>query len=320
MPKGFNYFDIRRAREAHVSGKNITASLREQKGVPSNSPEILEIAYDLQAGSYIDYVRKNSEKSGAYCSQLANILGHYLSRSSSLLDVGTGELTTISQVVTRLPQMPEKVFAFDISWSRIYKGVQHAQQLIGQEFMRFYPFVAEIGEIPLPDKSVSITTSNHALEPNGGRLTELLAELFRVTSETVILFEPCYEINSAEGKERMDALGYIKNIDGAVENLGGRVLKKIKIDNPINPLNPTVAFVIQPKSPNSSNSSSSFASKNNAFSVPGTSMPLESIEGFLFSNDVGLSYPILKGIPVLRSNLAILSTSLTEVSGAAQRA
>jgi len=320
MAKRIQYFDIRRAREAYASGQNITASLREQKGVQSNSPEILEIAYDLQAGSYIDYVKNNSERSSAYCSQLAGVLGSYVTQSSSLLDVGTGEFTTISQVVTRLPQMPKEVFAFDISWSRIYKGVQHARQLIGQEFSRFHPFVAEIGEIPLPDKSVSITTSNHALEPNGGRLTELLAELFRVTSETVILFEPCYEINSAEGKRRMDALGYIKNIDGTVENLGGRVLEKIKIDNPINPLNPTVAFVIQPKSPNSNDSSSSFASKHTAFSVPGTSMPLENIEGFLFSIDVGLSYPILKGIPVLRSNLAILSTSLTEVLGAAQRA
>jgi SAM-dependent methyltransferase len=315
MKKGVQYFDIRRAREARDSGENITASLREQKGISFNSTEILEIAYDLQAGSYIDYVKRNQEKSSAYFSQLVKVISNYASPSTHLLDIGAGELTTISQVVSRLPRMPARVLAFDISWSRIYKGVEYARQVMAEEFSRFVPFVAEIGEIPLPDKSVSITTSNHALEPNGGRIKELLAEIFRVTSELVILFEPCYEINSAEGKRRMDALGYIKNIDGAVEGLGGRVLEKIVIDKPINPLNPTVAFIIQPGSLNSNDSDASLASKNTAFSVPGTSMLLENIEGFLFTNDVGLSYPILKGIPLLRSNLAILSTSLNEVLG-----
>jgi serine/threonine protein kinase len=67
------------------------------------------------------------------------------------------------------------------------------------------------------------------LEPNGGKLKELLMELFRVTADKLILFEPCYEINTQEGKDRMDKLGYIKNIEGVVGELGGKVIDKIVV-------------------------------------------------------------------------------------------
>ena len=45
-------------------------------------------------------------------------------------------------------------------------------------------------------------------------LEALLRELFRVTKKKLVLFEPSYELNSEEGKVRMDRLGYIKDIEG----------------------------------------------------------------------------------------------------------
>ena len=71
---------------------------------------------------------------------------------------------------------------------------------------------------------MNVTTSSHALEPNGGRLKQLMAELFRVTIDKLVLFEPCYEINTDAGKERMDRLGYIKNLDGVIAELGGKII------------------------------------------------------------------------------------------------
>ena len=47
------------------------------------------------------------------------------------------------------------------------------------------------------------------------------------------LFEPCFEISNLEGRKRMERLGYIKNIDGAVKELGGKIVEKI-ILNKIN--------------------------------------------------------------------------------------
>jgi len=183
--------------------------------------------------------------------------------------------------------------------------------LLKNKFKIIKPFVAEISEIPLPNKSINITTSSHALEPNGGRLKDLMIELFRVTINKLVLFEPCFEINTDEGKIRMERLGYIKNIDGIVQELGGKIIEKIVIKNISNPINPTVCFVIIPPS-NSELSNTHFHNSKIFYSVPGTEIPLEKVKKFYFSEKVGLCYPILNGIPILKSSTAILASSLRD--------
>jgi SAM-dependent methyltransferase len=300
------HFDIAAAKKAYADGGNITELLRKQKNSSLNTPEIIEIAYDLQAGTYIESIKKNPKQSALYTSELAQILSHHIKPNSSLLDIGTGELTTLSLVFSELKQKPSEVLAFDISWSRIYKGIGFAQQKMGADFQILTTFVGDISEIPLLDKSINITTSSHALELNGGKLKELIEELFRVTTDKLVLFEPCYEINSKEGKERMDKLGYIKNINGIVEDLGGDVVGKIKIENTSNPLNPTVCFVIKPPAINTDSPS------KKEFSVPGTNISLQKEDNFYYSSQIGLCYPILKNIPILKSSCAILATSLLD--------
>ena len=120
-----------------------------------------------------------------------------------------------------------------------------------------------------------------------------------------MLFEPSYELNSTEGKARMDRLGYIKDIAGTVERLGGSVLEINPIHNVGNPLNPTTCFVIEPPM-------EALPSRldHSLFSVPGTDLALSEDDGFLISKDAGLAYPILKGIPILKTENGILSTAL----------
>jgi SAM-dependent methyltransferase len=303
-----DHFDVIAAKKEFARGGNITELLRRQNNSNCNTPEIIEVAYDLQAGTYIDAVEKNPNLLALYTAELAEILSQYIKPSSSILDIGTGELTTLSLVVRELEKKPSDIFAFDISWSRIYKGIRFAQKRMGKDFQRLTPFVGDIGDIPLLDKSISITTSSHALEPNGGKLKELMEELFRVTVDKLILFEPCYEIAGKEGKERMDKLGYIKNIDETVEALGGKVIEKMIIKNISNQLNPTVCFVIKPPSTDARRE----FYKRSAFSVPGTNIPLQKEDDFYYSVQTGLCYPVLKNIPILKSNNAILATSLLD--------
>lgn len=305
------HFDVLDAKQAYAEGRNVTELLRRQRQASCNTPEIIELAYDIQAGAYIDKAEGQAELVDSYCRELASMVAPYLGRDDLVLDVGTGEITILSGLIKHLHPAPRHVFAFDISWSRLYKGLEYIRRNLGTMAERLSPFAAEIGEIPLPDKAVDVTISNHALEPNGGQLEPLIAELFRVTRTKLVLFEPCYEMNSDEERLRMDNLGYIKDVEGVVERLGGRVICKQRLTTLMNPLNPTFCFVIEPPV----TSAAVVPSRNEhalpRFTVPGTSLPLDQLDGFHFSNETGLCFPTLKGIPILRNCKAVLATALS---------
>lgn len=52
------HLDILAAKRGYEEGENVTELLRRQKDVTHNTPEIIEAAYDLQSGSYIEHVEK----------------------------------------------------------------------------------------------------------------------------------------------------------------------------------------------------------------------------------------------------------------------
>lgn len=298
-----NYFDIKLLKNLYKKNTNITNFLKNKLGIDYNTPEIIEIAYELQAGSYIEAVERNLKESKSYASELSLILKKHINSENTLLDVGTGEMTTISLVLSMLDDKPKVTFALDLSWSRIYRGMSFAEKYLGDYILQLKPFVADIFEIPFADKSIDFTTSSHALEPNGASLKELLHELFRVTKKQLILFEPYYEKNSPKGKKRMDSLGYIKDLEKTAKDLGGKVVDIIKINNISNNLNPTYCFVIEP-------SNSTNVKKPTKYSVPGTNLILKRKKTYYCSIESGVSFPIIENIPILKSNSKILTTTL----------
>lgn len=294
--------DVIEAKKVYLNGDNVTNFLRSRLNSDFNTPEIIEIAYDLQAGTYINHVNTNRHAAEKYASEISSILIEHLHVGDSLLDVGTGEMTTISLVLNELDVDLGAVLAFDISWSRLSHGQQFYRENSNSNY-EIIPFVADIGEIPLHSKSVDVVTSSHALEPNGSNLEILLKELFRVTKKKLVLFEPSYELNSQEGQERMTRLGYIKNIERSVNKLGGKLVDFIPLKHIANPLNPTACYVIQPPSVEIKHRNGP------TFTVPGTDFGLKREGYFLFSNDTGLVFPILEDIAVLKASSAILATS-----------
>ncbi len=298
------YLDIAEAKEAYKRGENITQYLRNKFNEPENTSEIIEIAYDLQAGSYIRGVESNREQAHLYANELGGILSKHIRNGETLLDVGTGELTTLTLALNQVDVELSSVLAFDISWSRLKKGMNFHLNNNKKLNINVDTFIADAKEIPLHEKCIDIVTSSHALEPNGKNLSTLLKELFRITKRKLVLFEPSYELNSNEGKERMDSLGYIKGVEEEVTKLGGRVTEINPIVNAGNPLNPTACYVIEPPS-----TFSNIALNKPVFCVPGTNFTLKDSGGFLASEDTGLLFPVLENIPVLRSKSAILATA-----------
>ena len=299
-----DYLDLKKAKMAYQKGENVTEFLRSEFNVQSNTSEIIEIAYDLQAGSYIESCIENIESATNYAQVLSSLLEPHIFKECSILDVGAGELTTLSLIANQLDQRVSEIHAFDISWSRLWHGLEFWQNTVTRKDLDLLPFVADMKQIPLASKSIDLVTSNHALEPNGANLETLLSEIFRVCKKTCVLFEPSYESNSAAGKERMDSLGYIKGMEEKIKLLGGKLIDFHLISKPINPHNPTACFVIEP--PLQNFSTTSF----NKFSVPGTNFLLERENDFMISTDTGLAFPILKKIPILKKDSAILATSL----------
>ncbi|MBX3533254.1 MAG: hypothetical protein KF826_02785 [Xanthobacteraceae bacterium] len=300
------YGDIRDAYEAFKRGENVTRFLREQFGLNENSSQIIEIAYDLQAGSYIEWIEKEKEYWNGYTSEVAKVLNNYIADGDHILEAGTGELTTLLGVLPKLHDANLHHFATDISWSRVSVGWNSLHSKLGSMLASTVtPFVGDFFQLPLIDKSMDIVWTSHALEPNGGREHAAIAELFRVARKYLIMFEPSYEDNAREGQVRMDSLGYIKGLKDVISSLGGHLEGNWRAKNLDNPLNPTHVFVVRPPETSS-------ARPDIPWACPATKTPMKQEDHFFWSEQSLLAYPILRGIPILRTESAILASGLLQ--------
>lgn len=307
--KSARYLNLPAARQVYQAGGNVTSYLRAELGIAQNDAEVIEIAYDLQAGSYAEFAEANTKHLEANAIEVAPIVNRHTRGSSSFLDVGTGELTTLTFLAARLERI-ERLLAFDLSWSRIRHGLQFASKWMPAETRaKTEVFVADIARIPLPACSVDVVLSNHALEPNGGNEEALLTELFRVARSKVILLEPSFENASAEARERMSRLGYVKNLVSTAERVGGALLELVAIENVDNVLNPTYAHVFDV-------TRRFAAAPDGVFADPGAETLLERRSDCFFSNHRGIAYPILQGIPLLQAGAGILASALDRFAAA----
>ena len=298
------YFDLRPALEAIARDENVTAVLRKSLGESGNTPEIIEIAYDLQAGNYVDLVRKNPDYWNSFTGELARILGACLSEGDSVLEAGTGEMTTLTGVANACYEKAGRLYACDISWSRIRKGSGFVEATMrGDVKPRLDAFVADMFHLPFRNKSIDVIWTSHALEPNGGREREIIKELFRVARKQVVLFEPSYEKNSEEGRARMSSLGYIRGLPQAIVDMGGRLEAIEPISVVSNPLNPTFAYIVRAPVRDGAKG------EDEPWACPSTGLPMQRRADCFWSRESRLAYPIIQGVPILRPSAAVLASA-----------
>jgi len=296
--------DLPTIRHLYRDGINIIDHLRQQLGAGYNTEQLVEISYDMQAGSYVEFVRQHPDRINPYRQELAAHLSSCICDGDVVVDVGTGEMTTLETVASTAYARINKAYALDISLSRLIVGKRYLDQQLPEALaIKVQPVVSTLFRLPFADSSVDVVWTSHALEPNGGREREAIAELARISRRHIVLFEPSYEHNSNSGRERMDRLGYIRNLPDAISAVPGLVLEStVKIENTENQLNPTYAYICRKTE----------VSKQTDCELvcPLGHGRLEPRGTYIYARSSLLAYPMIEGIPVLRIDKAISASVL----------
>jgi len=289
-------------KKLYAKGENISAILRKELNVEHNTREIIEIAYDLQTGSYIEAM-KNEEMANhkaEYSAEIAKIILS-LCNPSSVLEAGVGEATTLSGVINNLGS-EVKSYGFDLSWSRVAYAKDWLQS---QGITNSTLCSGDMFNIPFLDNSIDIVYTSHSIEPNGGNEEPLLRELYRVARKYLVLLEPGYEYANEEAKQRMNSHGYCKNLKEISNSLGYDVIRHELFPFAANPLNPTVLTII------SKQSDAELPSE--VLACPKLKTPVNKLNGALYSPEALVSYPIIGGIPCLRIENGIFASKYQEI-------
>lgn len=307
--------DLSKIKEIYEKGDNIVRWIKEQEQRSENNVDDILISYDFQAGTYYDlYVNKatNFDYSLGHSKIAANIQ-KYVSLISndklasdqkngiSMMECGVGEATTLSGVLNNMDISGlSLIYGFDISWSRI-KYADKCLKIMNTEeaYNKIQLFTGDMFHIPLKDNSIDLVYTNHAAEPNGGKEKEILEELYRVSKEYLILIEPAYELAGQEARKRMKEQGYVTCLYNTAIELGYTILSYELLNADINELNPAGVMVIK---------KGAVEGNEAKLCCPITKHYLERQNDVMYCKESYLVYPILKGIPCLLEDNAILAT------------
>ena len=111
---------LARIKEIYQDGGNIIQFLKKNENTQKNNLEDILISYDFQAGTYIDFVKKNPKYIEQYSKLITEEIEGLETEFNSILEVGCGEATTLVNVLKHLKGVKKNAFGFDISWSRIH--------------------------------------------------------------------------------------------------------------------------------------------------------------------------------------------------------
>jgi SAM-dependent methyltransferase len=188
---------VERILELFHSGENVTSKLIEMK--LDITYEVIELLYDLQAGTYTKNAAEKPKFIGDFTLELYSKIRDYLCNAESILDAGVGEANILIPLVEYFPNL-KQVFGIDASWSRLSWASNNCKRLKNTS-VNFA--VSEMRRIPMADNSVDVSITIHALEPNGGGEFEILQESFKlkcIESTPYSFFEHSDNIRNNPGR------------------------------------------------------------------------------------------------------------------------
>ncbi len=293
---------LKEIRDLYERGTNIMRYFRELEGSELNSPEAIQISYDLQSRSVThemateEYIKRHD----AYTSAIADALSQR--GGISLLEAGVGEAKTLCDVIAKMSIKPVHVYGFDFAWSRIASGLQYASRL---ETPQPSLSTGDLFAMPFADDTFDVVFTAQAVNPNHGREEEALRELYRVTRRWLVLFELDYELGNEETRRRIEEHGYCRDLVGTAKRLGYNVVEHRLLGADVRPSIQVSVLVIEKPDGEESSATPSFA-------CPRCHQPLVSHRGHYFCTECLTIYPIVNGIPCLLPGNGILATKYLE--------
>ena len=134
----------------------------------------IQLSYDLQSGSYIKKLRKYKKIDQKVFNIFNKILTDNFSNISSVLDFGSGELTRFMYVIDHLKKKKIKFFACDLSLNRLFLGKNFFKKKILRDKIDIEIFTIDNFRIPLPDNSIDVIITCHAIESNRKNMKKII--------------------------------------------------------------------------------------------------------------------------------------------------
>lgn len=299
-------------KELYNNGTNIMRYFRENTNSEANSVDAILVSYDLQAGSYIDFVESNKscdnfhingnkttmntkEYVQEFCKYVASEIDKF--EYSSILEAGVGEATSFNFVMQNLKNKDAKKYGFDLAPSRIKKGMEYLDKYKTEADL----FVGNLLETPFGDNSFDIVYTIHALEPNTKNAMKIVQELLRITNKYLLLFEPSYELGNQATKDNIDRNKYIKNLYNDVKTIPDIEILKYELC-PIGTYSNQPAIMVIKKLGSTSNNG------DTKYSCPICHRTLTKSGENYYCDECMFVYPVIQNIPLLTRENGILFT------------
>ena len=282
------------------NGENIIEFLTDQHMHTTSELDEM-ISYDIRAGMDVKGYKEQPEIYDAVVSRIIDlVLSLKEVKGGRILECGSGEGIILSNLIRQMGKYFELARGVDISWSRVSYAKRFTAELGVDSDIDYY--VADFFKLPFNDNSFDVLYTMDGIYAMGGNEQSVIKELYRVSSKYLMLIEPSYEFGNDAVKERIDRLGYVKNLFQIVEEMGLEVVRYEPFGVDINPMNPAAVLIIKKNQRTS----------DNYLCCPVTHEEMQVIGNCYYSSKSFLSYPIVNNIPCLTEGNAIITAKLKE--------
>lgn len=289
---------VREAQSLFNRGLNVVDGLRCHEGFQVEQSLAIEVAYELQSGTYTFSESLHKKYITSLIEQLADVLEGNQVAIERLLDVGVGEATTLVHLANKLGLA--SIYGVDISFSRL----TYAMKRLARGSVEGQLAVANMDSLPFESNQFDLVLTVHALEPNGGREFDLLQELSRVSSKWVLLVEPDWDLAAVTQRKRMADLGYIRSLRSHFISVGLELVDAVPVLLNDRSSNLATIFLLR----KAETPRSQTGHRMGVWSDPESHEPLNLLyDKTALRSASGLLYPVVAGIPFLRTKDALLA-------------